>query len=70
MSSDRVFLCRTDADRFCIGPYQIVTDYGSLRLTPIGALRLRRLLDKELPPDDVLRADDDPSEGMVRGEIV
>lgn len=58
---DRVFLLKTPQK---LGAYQVVTDYGSLCLTPMGALRLRRALNKVLPPDDYLPVGDDPSEGL------
>ena len=62
MSLDRVFLLKTPQK---IGAYQVVTDYGSLSLTPIGAMRLRRMLNEVLPPDDILLANDDPGEGLA-----
>ncbi len=62
MSADRVILLKRPNK---LGAYQVVTDYGSLSLTPIGAMRLRRALDAVLPPDDILLADDDPGEGLV-----
>jgi hypothetical protein len=68
MSMDRILLLKKEK---VLAAYQIVTDYGSFQITPIAALRLRRLFNKILPPDDALPADDDPAEGLlVKGQLL